>query len=124
MCRAQGSWLEFINHITFGMCIYTGNYRWKFLFVSQLRVVAYDTGVSRLRATAECYITVRRNLNGPVFNPATYEVTIREELAVNTYIQKLNVSDPDGVSVFLMQWYFNHKYTSMFYAFFFLYCMI
>ena len=87
------------------MCMYTGNYRWKFLFVSQLRVVAYDTGVSRLRATAECYITVRRNLNGPVFNPATYEVTIREELAVNTYIQKLNVSDPDGVSVFIMQWY-------------------
>ena len=91
------------------MCIYTGNYRWKFLFVSQLRVVAYDTGVSRLRATAECYITVRRNLNGPVFNPATYEVTIREELAVNTYIQKLNVSDPDGVSVFILQWYLRSK---------------
>lgn len=67
------------------------------LFELQLRVVAYDTSVSRLRATAECYITVRRNLNGPIFNPSTYEVTIREELAVNTYIQKLNVSDPDGV---------------------------
>lgn len=34
-----------------------------------LRVVAYDTSVSRLRATAECFITVRRNLNGPIFNP-------------------------------------------------------
>ncbi|KAK3089813.1 hypothetical protein FSP39_006721 [Pinctada imbricata] len=61
-----------------------------------LRVVAYDTAVSRLRATAEVYITVLRNLVGPIFNPATYEVTIREDIAVNTYIQKLNVSDPDG----------------------------
>lgn len=69
------------------------------IFVFQLRVVAYDTGVSRLRATAECFITVRRNLNSPIFNPATYEVTIQEDLAVNTYIQKLNVSDSDGVRI-------------------------
>jgi hypothetical protein len=73
------------------------------IFVFQLRVVAYDTGVSRLRATAECFITVRRNLNGPVFNPATYEVTIQEDLAVNTYIQKLNVSDSDGVRIFFIK---------------------
>lgn len=61
-------------------------------------MIAYDTDAPRLISTAEVFITVLRNLNGPVFNPQIYRVTIDEETPVNTYIQKLNVSDPDGVS--------------------------
>ena len=72
--------------------------------------MAYDTAVPRLGATAEVFITVLRNLVGPIFNPATYEVTIREDIAVNTYIQKLNVSDADGVS----RIYLNACFTELF----------
>jgi len=61
-------------------------------------VIAYDTDVPRLTSTAEVFITVLRNLNGPIFNPQIYRVTIDEETTVNQYIVKLNVSDPDGVS--------------------------
>lgn len=63
-----------------------------------MRIRAYDTSVPHLAAIAEMYITVLRNLNGPVFSPSTYSVTLREDVEVGTYIQKLNVSDPDGVS--------------------------
>ncbi|XP_046579032.1 protocadherin Fat 4-like [Haliotis rubra] len=64
-----------------------------------LRVRTYDTSVPHLAAIAEVYITVLRNLNGPVFSPSTYRVTLREDVDVGTYIQKLNVSDPDGVQL-------------------------
>ena len=64
-----------------------------------LRVVAYDTGASRLTATAEVFITVLRNLNGPIFDPQIYRVTIDEDTAVGQYIQKLTVADPDGDDV-------------------------
>jgi hypothetical protein len=59
--------------------------------------VAYDTGAPRLQATAEVFITVLRNLNGPIFNPQIYRLTIDETTPVQSYIQKLTVSDPDGV---------------------------
>ena len=65
---------------------------------AQLKIRAYDTGVPYLAAEAEVFINVVRNLNRPVFNPARYLVTIREDIDVNTFIQRLNVSDPDGVS--------------------------
>lgn len=69
------------------------------LFFLQLRVVAYDTGAPRLQATAEVFITVLRNLNGPVFNPQIYRLTIEETRPVQSYIQKLTVADSDGVRV-------------------------
>ncbi|GFN78435.1 protocadherin fat 4, partial [Plakobranchus ocellatus] len=64
-----------------------------------LTVRAYDTGASYLAAEAEVFINVLRNLNRPVFNPARYLVTIREDIAVETFIQRLTVSDPDGNQV-------------------------
>ncbi|RUS85647.1 hypothetical protein EGW08_006593, partial [Elysia chlorotica] len=64
-----------------------------------LKVRAYDTGVPYLAAEAEVFINVVRNLNRPVFNPARYLVTIREDIDVNTFIQRLNVTDPDGNQV-------------------------
>lgn len=68
------------------------------IFSNQLRVRAYDTGAFYLSSEAEVFITVRRNLNRPIFNPARYTVEIREDIAVESFIQKLTVSDPDGVS--------------------------
>ena len=68
----------------------------------QLKVLAYDTEVPYLKSTAKVFITILRNLNGPIFFPVIYKVTIHEDTAVGTYIQKLNVSDPDGVS--LLDW--------------------
>lgn len=59
--------------------------------------MAYDTGAPRLTATAEVFITVLRNLFGPVFDPQIYRVTIDETTPVGQYIQKLTVADPDGV---------------------------
>ena len=44
------------------------------------------------------FISVLRNLNRPVFFPAVYRKTVREDTVVGTYIEKLNVTDPDGVS--------------------------
>ncbi|XP_035826838.1 protocadherin Fat 4-like [Aplysia californica] len=64
-----------------------------------LRVRAYDTLASYLQSEAEVFITVIRNLNRPVFNPARYFVTIREDEAVGTFLQKLTVTDPDGDKV-------------------------
>ena len=63
----------------------------------QLRVVAYDTDVPRLPATAEVFITIVRNLNNPIFNPQIFRVTIDETTPVQLYIQKLNVTDSDSV---------------------------
>lgn len=59
---------------------------------------AYDTELPELRSEALAYITVLRNLNGPVFSPPVYRVTIDEQTPVNQYILKLNVTDPDNVS--------------------------
>ncbi|XP_076458561.1 protocadherin Fat 4-like [Babylonia areolata] len=64
-----------------------------------LRIRAYDTAASYLTATAEVFITVLRNLNRPVFFPSVYRKTVREDIVVDTYIEKLNVSDPDGNTV-------------------------
>ncbi|XP_041364043.1 protocadherin Fat 4-like [Gigantopelta aegis] len=61
-----------------------------------LKVKAYDTEVPYLKSTAEVFVTILRNLNGPIFWPAVYRVTVHEDTTVGTYIQKLNVSDPDG----------------------------
>ena len=61
-------------------------------------MIAYDTGATRLTATAEVFITVLRNLNGPIFDPQIYRVTIDEDTMVGQYIQKLTVADSDGVS--------------------------
>jgi len=69
-----------------------------FFFRLQLRVVAFDTSIPRLRATAEVFITVTRNLYEPIFDPQEYRVTISEDTPVGQFIQKLTVNDNDGVS--------------------------
>ena len=67
-------------------------------------MIAYDTGATRLTATAEVFITVLRNLNGPIFDPQIYRVTIDEDTPVGQYIQKLTVADSDGVSFHLFEY--------------------
>ena len=72
-----------------------------YLHLFQLRIRAYDTLADYLQSEAQVFISVRRNLNRPVFNPAQYFVTIREDEAVGTFLQKLSVTDPDSVSSFV-----------------------
>ena len=60
-------------------------------------MVAFDTGAPKLTATAEVIITVLRNINGPVFTPSIYRLTIDEDIPIGQYIQKLVVRDTDGV---------------------------
>lgn len=63
----------------------------------QARFTAYDSANPRQVARAELSIRVVRNQNGPVYNPATYRMTIAETYEVGSVVLTLTASDADGV---------------------------
>lgn len=65
----------------------------------QLRVVAYDNLTPYQRATADVTISVRRNVNVPIFQPDRYTQTIAEDTDVGTSILRVTATDLDNVCV-------------------------
>ena len=65
----------------------------------QLVVQAYDNGNPPLYDTEVVTITVERNTQPPVFNPAVYQVTILETQSLGSTILTVTATDPDALFV-------------------------
>lgn len=61
-------------------------------------MVAYDSQIPDLRATADVTITINRNPNAPQFQPSSnYFVQIRENTTVGSEIVDIDAVDQDKV---------------------------
>ena len=65
----------------------------------QFPVDVQDSGSPRKSARATVFVSVSRNLNGPVFFPTDYNVTIPEDKLVDTLVIDLDATEADGVSI-------------------------
>jgi len=70
---------------------------YRFCFLLQLRVQAYDTKYRTQIAETTVPITVIRNENVPVFTQDPYRITINETIALGTCILTVSATDADGV---------------------------
>ena len=68
------------------------------LSTPQFPVTVKDSGSPQQQDTARVTIIVLRNINAPVFQPTSYEVTIDEGTAVGTNIVQVTARDADNVS--------------------------
>lgn len=85
-----------------------------FMFcVVQLRVIAYDTELPDLQTTATVYVTVNRNLGGPVVVPPNVVINASQDEPVQSWGYPVNVTDPDSVSKNIVLLNFDCKKTSM-----------
>ena len=64
---------------------------------SQLYVMATDSGLPRLSDHATVTVSVRRNLNAPVFSAKVYEVEVPEDMAVGDLVTTVVATDADKV---------------------------
>lgn len=67
------------------------------LLVFQLLAQAYDNGYPALYDTTVVTINVNRNLQPPVFNQQTYNITILESQTLGETITTVVASDPDSL---------------------------
>ena len=60
---------------------------------------AFDSGNPQQTTDADVTITVRRNVNAPVFSQANYNARVSAREAIGTSIVTVNATDSDGVSL-------------------------
>lgn len=65
--------------------------------VFQLLAQAYDNGYPALYDTTVVTINVNRNLQPPIFNQQTYNITILESQTLGETITTVVASDPDSL---------------------------
>ncbi|KAL5018741.1 hypothetical protein ScPMuIL_004463 [Solemya velum] len=65
-----------------------------------LQLIAYDQVLPNKRATADVLITVRRNLNYPLFTQSSYQIFVSEAWPVKDAVLNISASDFDGDDVF------------------------
>ena len=69
------------------------------LFLPQVQLLVTDGGTPSRSDTSVLTVTVRRNLNSPVFNPATYTVEINEDQQLGVSIGQVFATDADSPKV-------------------------
>lgn len=65
---------------------------------SQLLVTAYDTAARDMETSETVTITVRKNINAPIFSKQDYETTIYDYLPLGSEVIRVTATDNDLTS--------------------------